>query len=76
MRATLDRPGEIGLNSLKFHLLDRLVEDVELFGYLKPLDAALFEKVIVHIKSIFQGSASKMLRMVDIEDASKKVPNW
>lgn len=50
LKAKLDETCETGMYTLKFHLQDLVVDELEKFGYLEFLDASPFERIIVYIK--------------------------
>lgn len=51
VKATFDQHCESGLNRMKCHLLDHVVQDLKRFGSLRILDGSPFERSNLHIKS-------------------------
>lgn len=50
---------ESGLYTLKFHLLDHMVEDIRKFGTLSVLDGSPFEHFNVHIKQAYRKTSQR-----------------
>ena len=52
---------ETGLSTLKYHLLDHLVTDLERFGSIRVLSASPFEHFNLHIKKAYGASSKRIL---------------
>lgn len=49
-----------GLNTLKFHLLDHLVDDLERFGTIRVLSASPYENFNLIVKQAYSGTSKRL----------------